>query len=83
MAVTPTDELTCKEVVELVTAYLDDALPFDERHRVDAHLAGCEPCTEYLQQMRLTIGALGRLPEESISSDALSELRKAFRSSKP
>ncbi|MFI5233742.1 MAG: anti-sigma factor family protein [Gemmatimonadales bacterium] len=83
MTVTPADELTCREVVELVTAYLDDALPSDERGRVDAHLAGCEPCMEYLRQMRLTIGALGRLPEESISSDALSELRKAFRSSKP
>lgn len=78
--VMPPAELTCKEVVELVTAYLEHTLPSGDRERFDEHLAGCEFCTEYLRQMRLTIGALGSLPEESISSDALTELQKAFRS---
>jgi anti-sigma factor RsiW len=80
MTAMPADELTCKELVELVTAYLDDALPPDERRRFEEHLAACEFCTEYLRQMRLTIGVLGRLPEESISSEALAELQNAFRS---
>ena len=77
-----TDELTCKEIVELVTAYLEDALAAEQRRQFDAHLAGCEFCTEYLRQMRLTIGALGRLSEESISIEALAELQRAFRSFK-
>jgi anti-sigma factor RsiW len=73
------DELTCKQVVELVTAYLEDALSMEDRRRFDEHLAGCPFCTIYLEQMRETIAALGHLPEASISADALSELRKAFR----
>ena len=73
------DELTCKQVVELVTAYLEDALSMEDRRRFDEHLAGCPFCTIYLEQMRETISALGHLPETSISPDALSELRKAFR----
>lgn len=80
MSVMPPAELTCKEIVELVTAYLEGTLPAEDRVRFDEHLAGCEFCTEYLAQIRLTIGALGRLPEESISSDALAELQKVFRS---
>jgi anti-sigma factor RsiW len=82
MPVMPADELTCIEIVELVTAYIEDTLPFEARRRFDAHLTGCDLCTEYLRQMRLTIHALGRLPEESISGEALAELQRAFRSFK-
>ncbi len=82
MTVMPADELTCQEVVELVTSYLEERLASEDRRRFDEHLAICEFCTEYLRQMRLTIGALGALPEEPISSDALAELQKAFRSFK-
>jgi anti-sigma factor RsiW len=80
MKAVPTDELTCQQLVELVTAYLEGALPPDDRRRFEEHLASCEFCTEYLRQMRLTIGALGHRPEDSISSEALAELRTAFRS---
>jgi len=73
------DELSCKQVVELVTAYLEDVLSTEDRRRFDAHLAGCPFCTVYLEQMRQTIAALGHLPEASISADALRELREAFR----
>lgn len=81
MTATPPDEMTCKELVELVTAYLDDALPAEDRRRFDEHLAACEFCAEYLRQMRLTVSALRSAPTsaESISSDALAELQKAFR----
>jgi anti-sigma factor RsiW len=83
MALMPTDDLTCQELVELVTAYLENALSLDDRRRFDAHLAECELCTEYLKQMRLTIGTLGHLSEESISTETLSELQKAFRAFRP
>jgi anti-sigma factor RsiW len=59
------EELRCQEFVELVTDYLDGALSRRERKRVEAHLAGCDGCTAYLQQFRLTIATLGQVaPEE-------------------
>jgi anti-sigma factor RsiW len=80
MTAMPADELTCKELVELVTAYVENALPPNDHRRFEEHLATCEFCTEYLRQIRLTIGALGNLPDESISLEALAELQNAFRS---
>jgi anti-sigma factor RsiW len=71
--------LTCKEMVELVTDYLDGALPGDMRARFDRHLTGCDPCVVYVEQMRQTIAALGRLPEETISENALNTLTEHFR----
>ena len=53
----PSDEIVCRELVELVTPYLEGALPADERALVDQHLASCDGCQAYLQQMRLTIRA--------------------------
>lgn len=72
-------ELTCKELVELVTDYLEGALPHADRVRFDEHLATCPYCAIYLDQMRQTIRALGRLPEASISSEALETLLAHFR----
>jgi anti-sigma factor RsiW len=48
-------ELTCQELVELVTDYLEDALPPAERARMDAHLAACRGCRDYLHQMEATL----------------------------
>jgi anti-sigma factor RsiW len=72
-------EMTCKELVELVTDYLEGALSTADRSRFDEHIAGCPFCTTYLEQMRETIRAAGRLPEESIAPQALSELLARFR----
>jgi predicted anti-sigma-YlaC factor YlaD len=72
-------DLTCKEVVELVTDYLEGALSLPDRTRFDEHLAGCPYCQIYLDQMRQTIRTLGHLPEESISPRALEELLDRFR----
>ena len=72
-------ELTCQELVELVTDYLEGALPAGERARFDRHIAGCPHCTTYLEQMRITIRTLGRLPEESIPPDVREQLLEAFR----
>ena len=74
------EELSCQELVELVTDYLEDALPGELRRRFDDHIAHCAGCQTYLQQMRLTIRATGTLTPDSLSPDAESALLEAFRS---
>jgi anti-sigma factor RsiW len=71
--------MACQELVELVTAYLENALSTADRERFEAHIARCDDCTRYLEQMRATIGALGRIPPESLSAEAERELLAAFR----
>jgi anti-sigma factor RsiW len=71
--------LTCRELVELVTDYLEGALTSAERRRFDAHIADCDACTTYIEQMRRMLAALGELTTESISPRAEDELRAAFR----
>jgi anti-sigma factor RsiW len=77
MALEP--EMTCKELVELVTEYTEDALTPVDRARFDAHLAVCPGCRTYLDQMQSTIHSLGFLPEESLTADARDQLLAAFR----
>jgi predicted anti-sigma-YlaC factor YlaD len=74
-----TAEMTCKELVELITDYLEGRLPRSERRRFDEHVKQCKYCTTYLDQMRVTIRVLGRLREESIQPAAREELLSAFR----
>jgi anti-sigma factor RsiW len=71
--------LTCREVVELVTNYFEGALSRRDRRRFEAHIAACDGCTSYLEQMRLTMEALGRVHESSISPAAREELTSAFQ----
>lgn len=71
--------LTCQELVELVTEYLEDRLSLDERMRFEDHLAVCGPCRSYLQQMRETVRLSGELTEETISPRARDALLDAFR----
>ena len=56
------EELTCQELVELVTEYLDGALPDDDRARMDAHLDACPGCRAYLAQMEATLRVLQGTP---------------------
>jgi anti-sigma factor RsiW len=72
-------ELTCRELVELVTEYLEGAMAGATRTAFEEHLAACEDCTIYLQQMRRTIELTGTLSEESISPRATARLMEAFR----
>jgi anti-sigma factor RsiW len=72
-------EMPCRELVELVTDYLENRLTSRDRARFEAHLAECEYCETYLEQMRQTIRVLGRLPEESLSAEARDVLLAAFR----
>jgi anti-sigma factor RsiW len=79
MTTTQLPEMPCRELVELVTEYLDDRLSQSDHTRFDAHLADCDDCVMYVEQMRHTIRALGGLPEESLSDDAKDALLEAFR----
>lgn len=72
-------EMPCRELVELVTDYLEDRLSARDRERFETHLAACEACRLYLEQFRQTIRVLGRLPEESLSPAARAALLTAFR----
>jgi anti-sigma factor RsiW len=72
-------ELSCQELVELLTDYLEGRLSPGEKARFEEHLTICEGCQTYLDQMRQTIRALGRLTEETIPPDARAELLQAFR----
>lgn len=71
--------LTCQELVELVTEYLEGTLSPAERARFEEHLAVCPGCQIYLDQMRQTIRTVGKLTEESISSEAKQDLLQLFR----
>ncbi|HSZ06475.1 MAG TPA: zf-HC2 domain-containing protein [Solirubrobacteraceae bacterium] len=72
-------ELVCQEMVELVTDYLEGALPRSQRRRFDAHLAKCEHCTEYLEQMRETIRLTGRLEVEDLTPQMREEFIDLYR----
>jgi anti-sigma factor RsiW len=72
-------ELTCAELVEFVTDYLEGALSADERDDVEKHLAICKGCVEYVRQMRETIAVSGALRVEPLSQEAREKLLRAFR----
>jgi len=79
MTTTDNADLTCKEFVELVTDYLEGALPAPTRRRFDEHMVTCPYCQTYLEQMRHTVRTLGHLPEETIPPKALDALLEHFR----
>lgn len=71
--------LSCKELVELVTEYIENTLPPGERMRFEDHLQGCSGCRTYLEQMKQTIQMVGFLPETSINPETQNELLSVFR----
>ena len=71
--------LSCRELVELVTAYLEGALSLEDRMRFETHISGCDGCTTYLEQMRLTIQLTGTLRVDDVSREAEEALLHAFR----
>jgi anti-sigma factor RsiW len=73
------EQLSCQELVELVTDYLEGALSEEERLRFDDHIGRCDGCTVYLEQMRVTVSLLGHLPPPALSPEAEAELLEAFR----
>ena len=71
--------ITCREVVELLSDYLDGELPEPERVRVDEHLAGCDGCTMVLDELRETVRLTGMLTVEHLSEPQRTILLDAFR----
>ncbi|MEN3304794.1 MAG: hypothetical protein V7603_996 [Micromonosporaceae bacterium] len=71
--------MKCKEFVELVTAYLEGALDPATEQRFVKHLAGCDGCDKYLEQIRATIAELGHLPAQRLAPEARDRLLSAFR----
>lgn len=76
-------ETVCREVVELVTAYLEDALAPSERAAFEAHLATCPACVTYVDQIRATVAAAGLLREAEPDPEVCDELLAAFRAQRP
>ena len=72
-------DVSCRELVELVTEYLEARLPVEERTRFELHLGYCDWCRTYLRQMRQVRDAAEELTEESIAPEAKSALLAAFR----
>ncbi|HEU0025022.1 MAG TPA: zf-HC2 domain-containing protein [Thermoleophilaceae bacterium] len=73
------EEMTCRELVEVVSDYLDGTLPEHDRVHLEKHLGECPYCVTYIEQMRQTIETLGELREESIAPETREELLAAFR----
>lgn len=76
---TATDEMSCQELVELVTDHLEGTLDAATARRFRAHLEQCPACVAYLQQMELTIALTGRVDSASLSPDARRLLLDTFR----
>ncbi len=73
-------QLSCQELVELITDYLEGALPDDERARFEDHLGRCDGCGTYLEQMRTTIELVGgAVSAATLSPEAEETLLAAFR----
>ena len=73
------DHLSCQEVVELVTDYLDGALSADDATLFEQHLNFCEGCVWYVDQIKKTVETLGEVREEDVSPEAKDRLMAAFR----
>jgi anti-sigma factor RsiW len=71
-------DLTCKELVELVTDYLEGALSRRDRKRFEKHIDGCTNCSEYVAQFRETIRLTGTLREQDIAKETADELLRVF-----
>jgi len=73
------NELVCQEIVELVTDYIEGAMGRAERRRFERHLAGCEHCSEYLDQMRATIRLTGRLRTHDLTPEMREQFAALYR----
>ena len=71
--------LACREMVELITSYLEGRLSVEDRFRFERHLSLCPNCTAYLEQMRMTIAITGRVRAEELAPAKREELVGLFR----
>ncbi len=70
---------TCRQVVELITEYLEGTMPADEREKLELHLTVCNACRTYVEQMRETIALTGQLKEESLPDQTREALIDVFK----
>jgi len=80
---TPSPTLSCQQLVELVSDYLEGALDPHTATLVEEHLADCPGCETYLEQMRQTISLLGTVSEDQLSKPTRAGLMAAFRDLRP
>ncbi len=71
--------LTCKELTEIVTDYLEGRMPFGKRMSFWLHISMCKHCREYIRQMKLTVATLGKMPPEPIPPETREALHARFR----
>jgi anti-sigma factor RsiW len=72
------DDVLCREVVEVLTDYLDGALPVDDREALEQHLLACTGCAAHLQQLRTTVSLTGRLAEDDVPPPLMDRLLAMF-----
>jgi anti-sigma factor RsiW len=73
------EHVSCQEVVELVSDYLEESLPADEAALFEQHLNFCEGCVWYVDQLRTTVQSVGRVREEDLPEPTRERLMTAFR----
>jgi anti-sigma factor RsiW len=71
--------LVCRDAVALMTSYIDGALAGRDRARLEAHLAECPHCSEYLAQLQVTVDALGQVGPDDLPEEAVDELVELYR----
>jgi anti-sigma factor RsiW len=72
-------KMTCRELVQVITDYLDGSLSRRDTRRFERHLRECDGCTTYVEQMRETIRLTGVLGEDDLAPAARDELLAVFR----
>jgi anti-sigma factor RsiW len=72
-------DLVCQQAVELMTDYLEGALSWRQRRRLEKHLRGCPHCRAYLEQMRITIAAMGEVETEPLDAETRDDLIELFQ----
>ena len=75
--------LTCQQLTEVVTEYLEGRMPFTRRMSFWMHVSMCGNCRRYLRQMKLTVKTLGAMPKEPIPPATRAALLERFRTWKP
>ena len=72
-------DMSCSEIVELVTEYVEGGLTAADRDRFEEHIGFCTPCLTYLDQMRRTVDGIGEVPRDDLSAELQASLVEAFR----
>ena len=74
-----TTQIACRDLLELISSYLDGALPADVHAAIEQHVSGCDGCTAVLEEFRITIAMTGTLTEDQITDAQRDTMLAAFR----